>query len=280
MNNEELVQKIQAGRTDLLPELWAGCQRFVQQQAYKWARAWAPNDSPGTVKDLADNLYQEGYLAVVSASKRYKADRGALFLTFLGFYLKKHFMHTTAEFFGWNYSAFTEELKALKKARNAGIEKRNLLNVDSLNRQILNEGSDDAIEQLDTIADPEDHITELTDRMFIESLHNELEHLLNQLDPDKSEAIRLVYYKNKTYGQVAQIQNITPDAVRWRISTGLRDLRRINMREKRLEAYIDMNTSFYRHVGVKAFQNTSTSSVELIFLRREELREGACNGKL
>ena len=279
MTNEEIVIEIQAGGAELLPELWEGCRRFIWKQAYKWARTWAPNESYEAVNSLQEDLYQTGYLAVEEAARRYKPDKEALFLTFLGFYLKKHFMHTTAEFFGWNYSAFTEELKNLKKARNAGIEKRNLLNVDSLNRPILNEGSDDVIELGDQIADPTDFVEKYTERAFLDSLHNELEHLLNQLDPGKSEAIRLVYYKSKTYGQVAQIQNITPDAVRWRISTGLRDLRRINMREKRLEAYIDVHTSFYRHVGVKAFQNTSTSSVELIFLQREELRE-ACDGKL
>ena len=37
MTNEELVSKIQAGERELITELWLQIERFVKQQAYKFA---------------------------------------------------------------------------------------------------------------------------------------------------------------------------------------------------------------------------------------------------
>ena len=37
MSNEELAQQIQAGRKELMPELWDAVKGFVAQQAYKAA---------------------------------------------------------------------------------------------------------------------------------------------------------------------------------------------------------------------------------------------------
>ena len=99
MSNEELVQKIQAGHEDFLPDLWDAVKGFVAQQAYRAACLEdSLNDKTGL--DTYSDFYNTGYLAVYDAAHKFKPYRGTQFLTCLGFYLKKHFNSLRAQLSG------------------------------------------------------------------------------------------------------------------------------------------------------------------------------------
>lgn len=256
MTNEELVQQIQDGNKELLPELWEGVRRFVRQQAYRWACAWVSSDNRNGVNDLTEDLYQEGYLATEEASRRYKPDEGVPFISFLVFYLKKHFRREIAAYKGWTVGTFEKAQKAIK--------------IESLNRPILNEGSDDAVEFGDKIADPTDFVEESTERMFLDSLHTRLDSMLKRLEPDERGMIQLRYYKNMGYAGIASLCGCTTDAVATNIKKGIGKLRDMAAQGE-LDDYIDKHTNYYTRVSVAAFQNTGVSSVELVCLKREEM---------
>ena len=80
MSNEELVELIQAGDRDRLPELWEQVRRLV----LKYARRWE-----GVGRLEVDDLMQVGFIGMTKAVDTY--DGSAAFSTWLVFYIKNEF---------------------------------------------------------------------------------------------------------------------------------------------------------------------------------------------
>lgn len=281
MTNEEMVANIQAGHEELMPALWDGVKGFVFQEAKKAAAleqsingkfADRPHGASGDKKEertlgLVYDFFDTGYLAVHEAAHKYDAGRGALFLTFLDFYLKKHFNALRIELSGWSRSSYrnVQNDKKLEKVPHKALP------IDSLNRQILGEGSDDAIELGDTIADPDNQYEEMANKNFIESLHNRLASLLARLPPEQSRAIQLRYYGGLTYEAIARKIDRSPMRAHQLIKTGMEQLRRYAAMGE-LDDYIERHTNYYTRVGVDAFQSSRISAVELICFKRDDMR--------
>ena len=258
MSNEELAQQIQAGRKELMPELWDAVKGFVAQQAYK-AACLEDSINEKTGLDTYNDFFNTGYIAVYEAANKFNPERGVQFLTCLGYYLKKHFGILRAQLSGWSHGTYA---KAQKETT-----------VDSLNRQIQGDGSDDAIELGDTIADPEDQYEELANKSFIESLHNRLASLLARLPPEQSRAIQLRYYSCLSHKNIAALTDTPPEKVPQIIKDGMNRLRKFAAAGE-LDNYIERHTNYYTRVSVDAFQSSGTSAVELICIHREEMRRG------
>ena len=77
MTNEELAVKIQQGETELIGVLWDQVHKFVRMMAKR--RALLLED---TVVD-ADDLYQNGYFALLYAVKSFDPASGFSFITYL-----------------------------------------------------------------------------------------------------------------------------------------------------------------------------------------------------
>ena len=81
MNNEELANNIQNGNKELIIDLWEQVEKFIRLKADE--RAAAINN-----KDIADDLYQSGYFALLNAVKSFDDSRGMNFLSYLKYHLK------------------------------------------------------------------------------------------------------------------------------------------------------------------------------------------------
>lgn len=283
MSNEELAQQIQAGRKELMPALWDGVKGFVFQEAKKAAAleqsingkcADRPHGASNDKKEertlgLVYDFFDTGYLAVYEAAHKYDASRGTLFLTFLDYYLKKHFNALRIELSGWSRSSYrnVQNDKKLEKVPHKALP------IDSLNRPILGENSDDAIELGDTIAAPEDQYEAIVDKSFISSLHKRLSSLLDRLPPEQSHAIQLRYYSCLSHKDIAALTDTPPEKVPQIIKDGMNRLRKFAAAGE-LDDYIERHTNYYTRVSVDAFQSSGTSAVELICIHREEMRRG------
>ena len=256
MTNEEMVANIQAGHEELMPALWEGVRHFVAAEAYK-AACLEDRTNEKSGLDTYNDFFNTGYLAVYEAAHKFDPNRGTVFLTCLGYYLKKHYHALRAELSGWSRGTYERANKEIT--------------VDSLNRKILGEGSDDAIELGDTIADPEDQYEAIADKSFINSLHKRLSSLLDRLTPEQSRAIQLRYYDNLTYEAIARITDSSPERVAQIIKTGMEQLRRYAAMGE-LDDYIERHTNYYTRVGVDAFQSSRISAVELICFKRDDMR--------
>ena len=247
MTNEEIIQQ---GGGDMLARLWDNNRGFIYQQARRWSK-----QDPGIFEDLM----QSGFLAIADAVDRYKPEAGA-FITFLSFYIKKHFALCCAASSGWNRQQWEEQ-------RDASPEKR--IMVDSLHRPIANDDGD-TMELGDLIADPEDQIAELLDRLESNALHSKLEELLAGLDKTEEQVVRLRYYKGYSTAQIEQELGIYHTEYNRLYQSAFVKLRRMAAHTE-LEDYIDRRTNYYFRVGVDAFQSTGISAVEHIAMKREEM---------
>ncbi len=86
MKNEELVARIRAGYRGELGVLWAQVERFVAQQA---RRRLVLSGGLGGVE--FEDLYNAGYLALVSAVDTFDPDAGRSFVSWLALALKTAF---------------------------------------------------------------------------------------------------------------------------------------------------------------------------------------------
>lgn len=244
MTNEEIIQQ---GGEDILTRLWVNNKAFIIRQAYRWRNV-------GQVE--LDDLIQCGFLAVADTVKHYDPTSGA-FITLLNFYIKKHFAECCASSSGWTVAQWC-------KVKDIGIK------VDSINRRIYTDNGDSA-ELGDFIPDPEDKIAGLIDQFAHNALHDELEKMLRCLKSEEECIIRLRYYKDLPIEKISIQLNLPLERCRSILRSAFKHLRKMAVKAK-LEEYIDIHTNYYAHVGVERFQNTGTSAVELIVMRREEMR--------
>lgn len=260
ISNEEIISQ---GGDDMLERLWLNNTGIINQAAWRWSHSGPAADLPmNEQKTLYEDLMQCGYLAVVDAYEHHDPEKGA-FTTILGFYLKKHFHNWCASLSGWATHQYREAAQ-------------NNVRVESLNRIVYSDDPDEGVELINTIPDPDDHFAELVDRLYLEGLHGKLDKLLNRLKPQEAEAIRLKYYKNITAEQIAEIMGLTVSRIGQILANGLRSLRQEAIKSD-LAEYVDRNTDYYTRVSVDAFQNTGTSAVELIVMRRENMLNSLMN---
>ena len=245
MSNEELAERIRAGETDLIPELWKNVKGFIHQQAFRYF-----TQRPGQGGSELEDLVQNSYFALLNAIEDYKAESGYKFLTFLSYHLKNSFR----ECFG---------IKTTKR--------------DPLNDELLSldapiaEDRGDAI-LADTIPDPSDHIEAAERRIWLEQLKAALSAALDQLPEEQRETITARYYSGLSIEEAAAATGTTTQECKKRERRGLDYLRK-NKRTNGLEQFIDRNTLFYSRVGVQEFTATHSSATEKLVLFRERLRE-------
>lgn len=177
-----------------------------------------------------------------------------------------------------NYEIMLEmdiDLKQLEEIKKA----YRFSNTLSLDKPLSEEGETTLLELYSDSQAEED--SELEDKLSNEELRKVLDEAINKL-PDRSQkVISDRYYKNMTMEQCGQEMNVSRERVRQIESEGFRKLRKDRQLERRLEGYIDI----YKHVGVNQFNNTRTSSVEWLAIRREQkgkelLREMGLNNIL
>lgn len=243
MSNEELVQAIQAGERNRIPELWEQVERFVKQQANRVA-----NLLGGRYGVEFDDLYHSGYLALLRAVDSYKPEKESSFIGWLMFYLK---------------TAFAEAAGYRTKAGN------------TLNQAVsIYSPLDEDTALIDTIADTTDRIEAVENRIYLEQLHNVLEEAISTLPAETGTVIHAYYLEGCNIPDIAEQNGVECRTVRQRKETGLRQLRKMKRTSsvgKRLYSFVEARTPYYFHVGAERFNTTRTSAVEAAVLQRERL---------
>lgn len=278
MTNEELVEKIQQGERDLLPQLWEQVERLITKIAVRWARA-TERSSNTQAMEFAEELVHTGYIAVVEAVDTFDAEQKCSFTTHLGFYLKKHFSKECAAKLGATRGIYSRAQAAMqKKKQGQELDGQEQKMVDfcfptSLNVPVGDSYSDAGRNELGNfIPDSRDDFTDTENRIFQQQLHKTLEEILSTLEPDENSAIKLQYYQTLDRQAVANALGISCEQVRSLETSAMRKLRNPSITAK-LENYVEQRTPYFLHVGVEAFHSSGTSAVERIVMLREQLRE-------
>lgn len=247
--NEELAAAIQAGEREALEQLWVQCYGFIRQQAIRWAHAWT-----GRADFDADDLTQSGYIALCEAVKVYQAERGN-FINLLAYCLKTQFQSVS----GCRTSA----------QRNAPLN-----NAVSLDMPAYRDGDSEA-----TIAD-----TIPFEEPGFEAAEESLQHAitaevvreaLNSLQDSQRKAVEEYYLKGKTYVEIAEIMNISPQRVRQLARAGLVVLKK-GKHAPTLSDLLWGDRNFYKHTGFTAWKESGCSVQEwnCIWKEGEIMRKG------
>lgn len=248
MTNEELVAMIQNGEREKLQVLWEQVKHFVVAQAR--ATAAKTKTQRGVT---AEDLYQSGYFALLSAVETFSSDAGGSFLGWLSFYLKKEF----AQWGGWANN------KQRKEPLNSSISLDAPVGDTADNETTLGELQPDP--------DSSQAFDDAEKAMWNSQLRTALEKALDQIPNTQAETIRRRYFQGDTLKAVGTAMGISTERARQLEENGLQALRAPGVFEP-LEAFLEAKTPYYLHVNYRRYKSSQTSAVEEIVFIRERLR--------
>lgn len=235
--NEELAIAAQAGEKQAAHELWEGVKRFAAKTAIRWDNAFEGRNGV-TVEDLIN----AAYIAMVDAVATYKPDSGA-FLTWYGYYLKTAFCDCY------------------------GVRKRHtdpLNGAQSLDAPL---GDEDGTFS-DVIADPngEAPLRDMEEELYQRQLHDALEAELDKLPEEYSAVLRMRYYDDMTYTEIAAVTGGGPSKVHTLEGKGLQKIRYSSTAEHLLDFY---DFDYYHGTGLRRFKETGVSIQERYLMNLE-----------
>lgn len=244
MTNEEFAAKLHEGDPFVAHELWENVKRFAMKTANRWDRAF--NGHAGVT---VDDLIGSAYVAMVDAAASYAPDSGS-FLTWYAFYLKTAFC----------------ECYGLRRRHTDPLN-----DAQSLDAPL---GDDEDGVLSDLIADPngETPLQDLEEQLYQQQLHDALEFELGKLSDPGGAVLRMRYYDQMTYKEIASSTGETVSRVRTLEEKGLQKIRYSDTSKGLLEFF---NFDYYHGTGLRRFKQSGASIQEryLMSLERERQRE-------
>ena len=201
MTNEELVQCIIAGEEELTPELWNQIEKFVSWRAKRFFFAYQDRCKQLSIE--FDDLYQDGYFAMLQAIEKFNPSRGAKFLTVFGFYLQRQF--------------FTAA-----KMRSTGWQHNKVYACESLDAMLL---TSEGINYLDTIPDKSNDLETVETEVYWAVVAPAINQALNTLTNRQREILTSIYYEGKTHAATGERYGISKGGVNSTIRRSLSKLR-------------------------------------------------------
>lgn len=237
MNNEELANNIQNGNKELIIVLWEQVEKFIRLKADE--RAAAINN-----RDIADDLYQSGYFALLNAVKSFDDSRGMNFLSYLKYHLKTEF----------------DECLGIRTSRTQNEPMHHAISLDIAAYQ-----NEKEIMLKDTIIDPAaaEMFNSVDEADYWDSIRILLLEAINKLNNDNQRKLfNYMLACDTSIIAAANHLNIKHGYHHYR--QGIRHLKRYFTKGKgKILKEYDLNFRYYQ-TGLKHFQNTFTSSVENI----------------
>lgn len=246
--NEQIVELIRQGRTDLYLELWNRLRRFIGKMAYKRivsSRGFNGNPCGGVE---IEDLIQAGYLAMTEAVKTYDPAEG-MFNTWLGFYLRKAF----------------NEAQGIRHGEGRAIDK-----AVSLDKPIYEDSDETLLDMVaSTLSDGRDDYEAADDKIYNDELRAALERALDEIPEGQAKILRRTELDNKTYREAGEEIGVSKERVRQLRRDGINSLRQ----NRGLRLFLQDQINYYLHVSKETFNSTHQSSTELLALRRIELEQ-------
>lgn len=288
MDNEQLVARIQGGDNEAenMLQLWKQNKGFIAIIARRYSAGAEMED-----------LEQEGYIALCEAVQHYSPDRGASFISYAAFWIKRRMricadnsrtvrlssnagdevrqyqkiMREYRQEYGcdpsdWELCGFLyvsrEKLDQIRIAAQMG-------NIRSLDEPV--QGMDGDISIADTVPSGENMEEDTIREIDRERMKRELWLAVDQLPGDLPAAVRLRYENGLTLEKTGKALGVNRERARQLESKAFRILRQPH-RCTRFRGYFEeyLSAAPIHHVGVSRFKETWTSEVEREALRWAE----------
>ena len=273
MENEELVEQIQAGitPTENMEQLYLQNRSFIYQQAKKYA-AYA---------DM-DDLMQEAYLGLHEAVKHYKPDKETKFLTYLPFRLQSAFrryidnnghtkripVHLVQQISKYKKYIVEQQKTGVEPSdseicRDLKLSEQQLTNLRKVMREAecistsdLVPGSDNMTVE-ESLADPLDMEEQVVEEIAKEQAETLIWKIVDELEEQQAEVIVGRYKESVTLEEISKRLNLSYQRIRQIEKKALSILRCKQEISDIAEIYGYMNA--YRGTGYQAFKNGGSS---------------------
>lgn len=254
MTNEEIVERIKAGETELIEQLWGQVERFVRYRANIVAERI--ESAKGSAICDFDDLLQSGFFALLKAVDYWKPDSGNSFITHFANCLKTEM-------------AVASFHRTAKQMSDPTVFAR------SLDAPI---SDDDETTLGEITADSRDPIKDLENEMYNEAARQAIGSLLGLLTENEREVIERHFFAGERYTEIAKDMKITKQRVNQLKDAAFRKIRRkafVVPEAKFFREYVENHTNYSLHYGVSTFLRTHTSEVEALVFERDRLEREA-----
>lgn len=238
--------------------------------------------------DFEDAL-QDAYFGLVDAVRTYDEEKGYKFMTHADY----HIMKAITQGKRGMYQIPEHLLQKAKKIRRVENELAQkfmrtptlaeiAFNVDMkvedvqsiLQITLPQKGLDEPIADEMTVADTLiDKSIDFENDVAVFDQHKRLHKAMDVLTSRESYMIRLHFFRNLSYKDIAKEMKISPQRIQQIINKSIQKLRNPDIVKQLVDEEVDCNTLFYKHSGVNTFNNTWTSATEQVVLTREEKHE-------
>lgn len=289
MTNEQLVIRIQNGEetAENMLQLYEQNKGFIHKMAMKFSQY-------AEIEDLE----QEGYLALCEAVRHYSSDQGATFLHYAAFWIKQVMMRYIetcgsvvripnharqliirykkifGEYKKWyGREPSDKEMRAFLHVRQEKLEDiRKSLKMDdiqSLSKPVGGENEEIMLEDL--VASDEDLEEDICKKLDYEIMQEALWDAVDALPERESAVVRMRYQDNLTLKETGRELGVALERARQIEAKAFRRLR-IPSKCEKFRSYFEqyISASPIHHVTVNKFNDTWTSSTELLALKRYE----------
>lgn len=290
MDNGQLVERIRAGESGYMLQLWEQNKGFIHMMANKYVG--------GAERD---DLEQEGYVALCEAIENYDQDRGMSFINYAAFYIHRRMQmcvdNNRPVRLGYNMGALVRKRKriASQYASIYGVEPTDkemqyflgvieemlenikkasrMGNIASLDAPI--ETTDGELSVMDVVASDECLEEDVCRRIDRENMERELWLAVDRLPGNQSRVLRLRYQNGLTLDETGKSLGVNRENVRQLQAKAFR-LLRTKRRGAKLQKYCEeyLSAVTVPHVGVRGFHYTWTSEVEREAIKEYEKSRG------
>ena len=249
MSNEEIAVLIQAGKSDLMLQLWEQVKRLVIKILFKYQ----PQDGSTNCVEL-DDLLQAGFIGMLSAVGDFDHTAGFAFATYLNYHLK-------------NAARDALGIRSFKQAKDPI---HHSLSVE------LTTSPDGDTTIVDTIRDKSmDYIYEdVVDKLADQEACKLILEQRGCLRPEELAIFNAYFVEGLTVKEIAE-----RDGYKYGRANSLRGQALIKLSQTKAvrlmsrERNLDNRTRFHAKKGFEAFNSSWSSVVEDQVLKRERLRQ-------
>ena len=299
MTNEELVEKIQAGKDvkENMEQLWNQNTGMVAHIAWKYKE-----------RAELDDLMQEGFLGLQESVRRYDQTKGVPFINYATYWIKQVMVryikgngtvripeghqsrivqyNRIVQAFQQKYCRMPTEAEmshamdmTVKQLR---VFKRlaRMANIGSLDKPV---GEDGELSLYEIVPDCKDDKQAVLDSVEHEQLSEVLWGIVGELPEQQSGVIKKYYKENMTLKEIGAAEGVSVERIRQIKEHGLRTLRNPKRSRRLREFYPDdrIYSSGLSGNGIGAFSRSWTSSTERTAMKmmekEQELRASRLN---
>ncbi len=246
MSIDELAAAAQAGDDSKLGELWDKISGLVKWKAKRTMTALELLNDVCRVE--FDDLYNSGYLAMLSALETYKPESGS-FSSWLMYYLQTAFAETA----GYRTKQGRLENSAVSLDEPLDDEEHKSRRVDF----VPDSTAEDALENIEEIE-------------YQKQLHEALEAALAEIPEKQGQVLRLRYFQKQSLGEAGESLGVSVERVRQMEQKGLRTLRQ-SKTAAHLIPFLEFD--YYAGTGLGAFLHSGMSIQEKYLILEEQKRE-------